>query len=164
MSQRTYQLHQISNGKAGIKQTLNLMARLAKEYRKAPAIRELALSLVRGLAPKDWAGEARAIHHYVRDQIRYVKDIAGCETVQTPIQTVKIGQGDCDDKSLLVGALLGAIGHPVRFVAIGLAPNTFSHVFPQTKIGGRWITLETTEPWPMGKTASGIKSQMVVHV
>jgi transglutaminase-like putative cysteine protease len=140
------------------------MGKIAKEYRRAPAIRELALFLVQHLPPKDWSGEARAIHNYVRDQIRYVKDIAGCETIQTPIQTLKIRQGDCDDKSTLVASLLGAIGHPVRFVAVGMEKDNYSHVFPQTKIGGRWITLETTENWPMGRTAKNVRSQMVEHV
>lgn len=140
------------------------MAKLAKDYRKAPAIRELALYLVGNLPPKKWAAEANAIHTYVRDKIRYTKDIAGCETIQTPIQTLKIGQGDCDDKTTLVGALLGAIGHPVRFVAMGQSPGTFTHVFPQTKIAGKWITLETTEPWPMGRTPKNIRAQMVQNV
>lgn len=161
---RTYQLQQISNGPEGIRQTLKLMARLSKDYAKAPAIRELGLSLVRDLPPKKWAMEARRIHDFVRDNIRYTKDIAGCETLHTPIQTLKLRQGDCDDKSTLVGALLQTIGHPVRFVAIGFNKDEYSHVFPQTKIAGKWVTLETTEPWPMGKTAKGFVSQMVQNV
>lgn len=160
----TYQLSHIPNGNAGTRATLKIMARIARTYRKAPAVRELALSLVKNLPPKKWSLEARAIHNYVRDNIRYTRDIAGCETLQTPIQTLRVQQGDCDDKSVLVAALLGAIGHPVRFVAVGSEKNIFTHVFPQTKIAGKWLTLETTENWELGRTPKNIKAYMVENI
>lgn len=107
-------------------------------------VRHLALQLVAGLRPKDYAGEVRALHRYVRDVIRYVRDIVGVETVQTPERTLENGQGDCDDKSTLLAALLQSIGHPARFEAVGFAPDRFSHVLVSAQVGGRWVPLETT--------------------
>ncbi len=115
------------------------------------------------MPPKKWTQEANQVHLFVRDNIRYVKDVRGVETLQTPIQTLRLKQGDCDDKSILVCSLLESLGHPTRLIAVGFAKDTYSHVFPQTKIGDKWITLETTEPWPMGATCPGIVSRIMVH-
>lgn len=160
-----YQLHNIPDGVAGIRHTLKMMSAIVKEYKKAPAVRELALSLTHGLPPKKWFAEAERIHAFARDRIRYIKDVRGVETLQTPIQTLRLGQGDCDDHSILIAALLESIGHPTRFVAIGLLPGTFCHVFPQTKIAGKWITLEATKNWPAGKNIprKEIKAVMTQH-
>lgn len=157
----TYHLSSLSPGPAGIRETLRAMSHLKKAYKKAPAIRELACSLTKGLPQKAFRAEVSRIHAFVRDKIRYLKDIKGIETLQTPIQTLRLGQGDCDDKSVLAGALLESIGHPVRFVAVGMAPDIYQHVFPQTKIGGKWVTVETTENWPLGRHPKGVKAFMV---
>lgn len=159
----TYNLHSIPSGAAGVRATLRAMAKIARDYKKNPAIRELALRLTRDLPPKKWAAEAARIHAFVRDEIRYIKDIAGVETLQTPIQTLRIGQGDCDDKSILTAALLLSIGHPVLFMAVGFHKGQYSHVLPFTKIAGKWFALETTEPWPMGKIPPKIIERMVEH-
>lgn len=109
-------------------------------------IRQLALRIVAHLKPKDYLGEVHALHRYVRDAIRYVKDIRGVETVQTPERTLANGQGDCDDKSTLLASLLQSIGHPARFEAVGFQPGQWSHVLVSALVGGRWLPLETTVP------------------
>lgn len=157
----TYQLQQIANGLAGIRQTLKLMSAITKKYKAAPAIRELALSLTSHLKQKNYRGEVAELHHWVKEEIRYIKDIRDVETIQTPIQTLRLRQGDCDDKSTLVASLLESIGHRTRFVAVGFTPDSLSHVFVQTKIGRNWITVECTENWPLGARPSGIKKVMI---
>lgn len=88
---------------------------------------------------------------YVRDNIRYVRDIRGVETLHDPVTLLKIGAGDCDDKSLLLASLLLSIGHKVRFVAVAFEPDQFSHVWLQVNCYGRWIDLEPTEPIQFGQ-------------
>lgn len=164
MGKPTYTLQAIPDGAEGIRATLKAMSHITKAFKASPYIRELALSLTADLPPKKWLAEAARIHNYVRDNIRYIKDIRGIETIQTPVQTLRLGQGDCDDKSTLVAALLESIGHPTRFVAVGFnGDGRYVHVFPQTKIGGKWITLETTEPWPLGRHPRGVKDSMTQH-
>lgn len=159
-----YNLREIPNGKAGIRETLKLMSRLTKSYKKSPVIRELALQLVENVPQKNWYAEAESVFRFVRDHIRYTRDIRGCETLQTPVQTLKIRQGDCDDHSTLAAALLESLGHPTRFIAVGFQPNAFSHVFVQTKIGPKWITLECTmKDWRIGVTPRNIKNKMIQH-
>ena len=121
------------------------MRRLVREYKTALPIRQTALALTNALPQKDWMGEVRALHSFVRDNIRYVRDINGVETVQTPLRTLENEAGDCDDKSLLVATLLETIGFPTRFVAMAFSPGKYSHVLPEVKVGRRWIPLETTE-------------------
>lgn len=160
----TYQLTTIANGKFGTAQTLSLMAQFVKTYKKAPPVRELALFLTKNIAQKDWRGEISAIHEFVKNDIRYVKDINGIETVQSPVQTLRLGAGDCDDKTVLAAALLEAIGHPTRLKAVGFIPNNFNHVFPETKIGNKWVSVETTEPVQLGWIPPGLKAVMIRHV
>jgi transglutaminase-like putative cysteine protease len=64
--------------------------------------------------------------------------------------------GDCDDFSILLGALLEATGHPVRIVIVGYhadRPDLYTHVFLETLVQDRWIPMDSTLPVPLGVTA-----------
>lgn len=160
---RKVTLHGIPSGKRGIHATLKIMRRLTRDGKRYFPLRELALSLVRNLNQKNWLGEIRNLHEFVRDEIRYVKDINGIETVSLPQITVETGQGDCDDKSVLLATLLESIGHPTRFVAVGFSPGHYVHVLVETKVGNKWIPLETTEPVPVGWYPKGVVSRMEIY-
>ena len=153
----------IPSGEAGVKATLVLMSKLTKQFKKDITIRELAVRLSSRLKQKDWRGEIANLFEFVKNEIRYIKDIANVETIHYPTQTLIVKSGDCDDKSLLLASLLESIGYKTRFVAVGFIPNSYSHVFVQVKINTGWLSLETTEPVKIGWTPPNIKSQMVVH-
>lgn len=140
----------IPSGVAGVRVTLAIMRSLSRRFKTDLTIRKKAAALTQHLSQKDWSGQVRALHGFVRDGIRYIKDIDGVETVQTPLFTLQNEYGDCDDKSTLLAALLASIGHPSRFLAIGMEPGKFSHVLVETRIGDKWIPLETTAPVPPG--------------
>jgi transglutaminase-like putative cysteine protease len=163
MTQPKMKLMGIPNGKAGTLATLKIMRGLVRRYKTAPAIRTLAQTLTRNIPQKNYTREVDKLFRLVRDKVRYVKDVAGVETIQTPIQTLKLGSGDCDDKSTLIASLLESIGHPTRFVAVSFNGIGFSHVFVQTKIGPKWVSLETTEKFPMGKSAPHITNRLIVR-
>lgn len=59
--------------------------------------------------------------------------------------------GDCDDKAILMAALLLSIGHAPRFVAGAFDSVKYSHVWLQDKIKGRWLDMETTEALECGQ-------------
>lgn len=126
------------------------------------ALRNLAMEIVAGVPQRDYAGQVRALHAFVRDRIRYIGDINGVETVHTPRQILAQAQGDCDDKSLLLATLLETIGHKTRFVAVGYGPGV-SHVLVETQLGSKWIPLETTENVEAGWYPDRIRSRVVVH-
>lgn len=138
-------------GEAGAKQTLGEMTKLALEGSQSLPVRTLAMELTRGLPQKDYRREACTLLRYCRDRIRYVRDIYSVEVLQTPDITVQVGGGDCDDKSILLAALLASIGHRARFIAIAFLPGQYSHVWVQAFIDGEWLDLEPTEPIVCGK-------------
>lgn len=155
----------IPDGAAGVAQTLRQMQYWAKEYKKNPEIRAFAENIIRPVPAKDNVGEVRAIFEWVRDHIRYTQDVRDVETLKTPDATIISGMGDCDDMSLVVATLLESVGYKTRFVAVGtVAPGVFDHVFAQVHLGPNWISLETTEKWPLGKSAEPFTAIMVRHV
>lgn len=132
-------------GAPGTRATLRAMSDLVSRYKRADAVRSVALDLTRNVRPKDWLAEVRAVFEFVRDHVRYVRDVRGVETLQTPAATLEIEAGDCDDKSTLLAALLESIGHPTRFVAVGFtSPGQYSHVYVETRVGDRWLPLDAT--------------------
>lgn len=142
-------LHAIPSGPPGVRVTLKVMAQLVRTGKTDVAVRDLAQQIVQSLPSKDYLGEVETIWQWVRNNIRYVRDVQGVETVATPGRTLQSRSGDCDDQSVLIGALLSSIGHKIRFAALAFSPHRYSHVFAETMIGRggarRWIALETTE-------------------
>lgn len=140
------------------------MAALIQQGSLNPVVRAHAVQLVQGLRQKDYLAEARSVHAWVRDAIRYTRDIAGVETLHTADRILTDRAGDCDDKSILIGALLHSIGHPIRLVAVGFGPRGYSHVYPETFIGGRWWPMEATEPWGFGKGPNRRPTRRMIEV
>lgn len=128
----------------------------------SPTIRYRALALTSSLRQKDKLGEIQALWDFVRNRIRYVKDIRGIETIQDAEQTLVQASGDCDDKAILLDALLESIGHPTGLWAVGFKPGVFTHVIPITRLGpgNRWFPLETTEDKPWGWYPKGVQASL----
>jgi len=144
---------------------MKTMKSLINQGKKNPRVRLLAGDIVRYLSPKDWINEARSIQRWVRDNIRYTKDIVGVETLHSAEKVLELGYGDCDDKTILVAAMLESIGHPTKLKAVGFSKKSLSHIYPLVKIKNKWIPVETTEKgWELGKEPPGIKNVMMVGV
>lgn len=137
-------LGSVPTGSAGVNATLKLMVSIARKTRTSLPVRTLAQQLVQGCPEQDDLCEATALHGFVRDRIRYVRDIRDVETVQFPEQTLQLGSGDCDDKSLLLAALAESIGFSTRFCAVRIGAETVpTHVAPQLLIRGQgWVNAE----------------------
>ena len=161
----THFLARLPEGVAGIRATLKYMAALTRTYKTDPEIIALARSIVRHVPEKNIWQECAAIHAWVRDCIRYVNDVEGVETIATPPQTLEMRAGDCDDKALLSGTLLQAIGYKARYLAIAFdEPGAFEHVFAEVRINQRWVPLETTEPVEFGWAPYSPFPPMIAHV
>lgn len=159
-------LADIPSGEAGTYATVRLMRRFVQKFKKSLTVREAALSLVDGHPQKDWFAEVNSIFTWVRDHIRYVRDIHGVETLQTPVVTLELGAGDCDDKSTLMAALLESVGYPTRFIAAGYRQRgNYSHVYVEAKVGNRWVPLDATLlEQPMGSLPPAPEvARMVIH-
>lgn len=137
----------LPGGLAGTDGTVDLMRQLAMgQYgSRSPNIRALAINILTqaGIAGKDYQGEMIAIHNWVRDNIRYTRDVAGQETLLPPEETAFNSKaGDCDDMSVLEAALLGSVGFDTRFKTIGVTPDRFSHVYLEAKLNDQWVPLD----------------------
>lgn len=122
------------------------MGKLARNGSQDIKIRHLAIHLCSNIQQKDYGKEACAVLAFVKNRIRYIRDMASAEVLQTPQVTMGVGAGDCDDKCILLAALLSSIGHRTRFIAIAQSPEVYSHVWTQSFINGEWLDLEPTEP------------------
>jgi transglutaminase-like putative cysteine protease len=158
----------IPSGRDGTIATLKHMRDFARAAVRDPSqtARMTALEIFKqkGVPPRKWLAEISALHSWVRDRIRYVRDPEGVELVQTPEATLRIGQGDCDDKSTLLAAMLLATGHPCRFVAVGMGGAPFSHVLVEAKAGDKWIPAETIIQKPLGWFPAGVTSKYFLKV
>lgn len=159
----TFNLQGIPSGPAGVSTTLKQMSALTKRYKKTLPIYLISRDIVQNVLGKDFVGELRAVQAWVRDNIRYTRDIRGVETIQTPTKTIEIMQGDCDDQSVLVATLLESLGHKTRFMAMGFQPGKYSHVFTQARVGPGWLSVETTEPVDIGWKPPRVVSKMVKY-
>lgn len=155
------ELIDIPDGRAGVAATLDRMVDFTRQFKRNLAIRSLAESIVSPVLGKDWYGEAQAIQQYVQRNIRYTQDVMDVETLKTPVALLYDPFGDCDDMATLAGTLLQSIGHPVRYVAVGIHSQDFEHVYVETKIGSRWLAMDCTEPVGLGWTPQPQLSRLV---
>jgi len=139
--------------------TVANMAAIARRGSWNPIIRETAVRLTSALPERDYRSEYRALHQFVRDRIRFIRDTANAELLQTPDTTLRLGAGDCDDKTTLLCSLLLSIGQHCGFSTIKTEGHVFpclypfSHVYPVVYDNGRWVALECVRPVDPGVEA-----------
>lgn len=148
-------VHQIPGGDRGTKATLDRMRKLVIESIKDPKhgafLRGLAIKITldAGCKTKQYMCEAKALADWVRDNVKWIRDTRGFETLQYPYRTLAFGAGDCDDLSILLAALAISIGIPTQFRAIAANPmrkDQYSHVYVimDPNQSGKWIAADPT--------------------
>lgn len=164
MENVTYQLNSIATGREGTRQTLQFMSDIVNRYKTHIVIRELALNLVKNLPEKRQSLEVSRLLKFVQNKIRYVRDINGVETLHSPLQILRLGQGDCDDKCILFATLVESIGYPTRFIACGQKRGSFTHVYVEVKINHKWVPAEPImRGWRLGKRPRHAPCYMTHH-
>jgi transglutaminase-like putative cysteine protease len=66
---------------------------------------------------------------------------------------LELKAGDCDDMTILLGAMLMSTGHPVRLALVGFRPDqphVYSHIYPEVNVRGRWTPIDATVNQPIG--------------
>ena len=145
----------VPRGNRGTLETARIIGRMVFEGAKDFLVRQRAIEIFRiaGVAPKDRFGEIRALFEWVRRNIRYTRDIFQVETLHTARRMLELRAGDCDDMTILLGAMLVATGHPVRLVLAGFRrnrPHSYSHIYLEVRLGSEWIALDPTMEKPLG--------------
>lgn len=128
-----------------IDEQLRFLRKMVLQFRQAPQIRDLAISIVKGdgVPARDKKEQALSLARWVRDNIYYVHEMP--ERFQLPTETLRLKAGDCDDATTLLGSMLEAIGIPSLLVCMEIN-GSWSHIFPAAWIAatGRWLHLDTT--------------------
>ena len=148
-------LQKIPAGYLGTRKTLLHVQALIRQGVKDFYVRQKAIDILfqRGIRAKDYLGEIQALFEWVQKYVRYTKDPFRLEVLHSARRILELRAGDCDDMTILLGALLESIGHPIRLVIVGptpLRPDLFSHIYLEVYHKGRWIPLDATMPFPMG--------------
>jgi Transglutaminase-like superfamily len=158
--------YRIPSGPRGTERTVAHIKSLILEGAKDFSVRQKAIDILmaRAVNPKDYLGEIKALFEWVQRNIRYTRDPFRVELLHSPMRMLELRAGDCDDMTILLGAMLESIGHPVRVVVVGpnpLRPGLFTHVYAEVSYLGRWIPLDPTMPYPMGWAPRAITKKVI---
>jgi transglutaminase-like putative cysteine protease len=149
------QILRVPRGPKGTLTTAKLIARLIEDGAKDFYVRQKAIEVFRAykVPPKDRMGEVCSLFDFVKRNIRYTRDIFRVELLHSARRMLELQAGDCDDMTILLGAMLLSTGHPVRLVLAGFnrhRPHVYSHIYPQVNVKGRWLAVDATMNKPIG--------------
>jgi len=127
-----------SNKGAQFRMSIKLINELISHFRWQPEIRTKALEIIRDVPERDVVGIVEKLFEFVRDRITFRDDPRDVETITTPLMTLDNRAGDCDDKAVLLGALLESVGVRTRTRTISQSPNgNYTHIVLQA-----WLPVE----------------------
>src|SRR5574341_50281 len=148
-------LGKVPKGYPGTLKTVEYIIGLIKQGAKDFFVRQTAIDILfkNGVPPKDYLREIQTLFEWVKNNIRYTRDIHRVELLHTPRRMLQLRAGDCDDMTVLLAAMLKSIGHPVRLALVGFNPRKqklLTHIYLEVYYKGRWISLDATVNRPMG--------------
>lgn len=139
----------LRDGDPGIARTIQWMNAIVrgKEGASHPAVRSTAVDIVRGLSSRDKPGQIAAVLAWVKQNIDFRGEYK--ELLQSPVVTLQLCAGDCDDHSMLIASLLKSLGFTTRFTTVAADaedPGQFTHVFCEVldPSSGQWTALDST--------------------
>src|SRR5688500_10029527 len=111
----------IPRGNRGTHTTVAKMRGLIREGARDFYVRQHAIDvlLANGVPAKDYEAEIRSLFEWVQRNVRYTRDPFGVELLHSARRMIELRAGDCDDMSVVLGALVESVGHPVRIVLTG---------------------------------------------
>jgi len=146
---------QIPSGLEGTRTTAAHVGRLIRDGAGDFYVRQKAIDILleRGVPAKDYLGEIDTLFRWVQRHVRYTKDPFRIEVLHSARRMLELKAGDCDDMTIVLGALIKSVGHQVRIVLTGpdpLRPDLFSHIYLEARHHDQWIPLDATMPYGMG--------------
>lgn len=145
-----YQTFPLPAGNSGTRFTVGKMVELIRAGIKSPAIRQKAVDVIKAarVRPYDKRAEVNALFSYVKSTFRFVQDPTLVELIHTPEKLLQIRSGDCDDFTVFLSSLLGAVGYETRVAIVGPGKDVWSHTFPEVLLDGNWVPLDATKTDP----------------
>jgi transglutaminase-like putative cysteine protease len=138
------------SGDAGTAKTVSHMRRLIHEGSKSMRTRELAANLAMHHATDQ--GKIGSIFDFVKTKMKYVRDplhqemVAGADYHQDTLSSLGYARGDCDDHTVMLGAMLESVGYPTRIATARMKPGdgTDDHVYLEVHDRRGWIPLDAS--------------------
>lgn len=156
-------IRNIGSGDAAIMKTLDHMIRLARRDARTPDVKTLAKKLSKGCNSGDaamrefckvknafdWVVENityKFDHQHVQEWVD-VDNPNTTEFLIAPKHQLGVLVGDCDDMSMMLAAILGAMGFSVKYKVIAWRGQEFTHVYvevlmPNAEGEYRWIPMD----------------------
>jgi transglutaminase-like putative cysteine protease len=144
----------IPTGRHGTTEVLAHMARLVRESAREPAVRQMALDLVRSVYASRYADVVWGLKNFFMRHFRFIDEpdemITAPSRLLRAIREAGAAWGDCDDAAVLAAAMLYSLGFAVRFRAVIEQPDgSFGHVFAEYKAPDSqvWLIFDPTVPY-----------------
>lgn len=122
------------------KQRIAVLREISMRSGRDPRFATLAINIFKskGIQPRDYKGQARALLKWVQHNIYYVNEPS--ERLQDPVYTLKVGYGDCDDMAILLATLYESVRLEWRFVLSGKVGKKSTRWIEGTPLpkGGVW--------------------------
>jgi hypothetical protein len=166
----------LPDGPARTRETLKTMRLLTIDGKCQPIVRDTACRIAQRCASQDFLCEIECVFRWVRDNIRYIRDVNDVETVHFADQIMAQRWGDCDDASVLLASMLESIGCSTRFVSVAFAGDDYSHVLAEVDVtaydvpaavptrsdvdGSVWLSLDATTREKFGWFPPGVTAEM----
>ena len=143
------QTTRLPGGDAGTAKTVGWMRRLIHQGSKSREIRETAANLA--MRHSTDQGKIGSIFEFVRSKMKYVRDplhqemLAGTDYHMGTMAAEGYARGDCDDHTIMLGAMLESIGYPTRITTARMKPGangSFDHVYLEVNDRTGWVPLD----------------------
>lgn len=155
-----------------IDERIDYIRKMIQRTSLEPSIREAAARILNQkcgdrwcIAEKDYKAEVEALFWAIRKvsspyAVRYMRDHVKVDQFANGRNTLAMRGGDCDDMSILLGALLQVAGFPVRMrIVQARGEATWSHIYLLAGIPPtaptRWVALDLTVDQPPGWEVAG---------
>lgn len=151
-------LHKVNT----IEDRIKHINKMIRKGRLHPNVRKLAVQIVSQKCngtwctpEKNWEAEVDTVFNWVREHVRYVRDTYDVDLYQHPKRTIEFGGGDCDDYTITLGALLQAIGYPIKCRVIQtIDSDDWNHIYLLVGLPPRgptkWKVLDASVDKPAG--------------
>lgn len=156
---------------------LRLLGRLINRDRLDPGVDKALSEALGAKAGGSWSvpennpqAELNAIYRYARDRVRYTADVRGVDTFRRPGRTLRLGIGDCDDLSTLIGAMASAAGYQVGLRAVQTkGSDDWNHVYNVVGVPRgeptKWVPIDGTMDHGVGwEVRDGVERVRTVEV
>jgi hypothetical protein len=115
---------------------------------------------------KAWEKEASALYRWTRDRVHYMRDPVDRDCFSTPLQTLFVGSGDCDDYTTLLAAMGMAVGQRARLRVIRQKESpSWDHIYTLLNPEGdgeKWIAMDASVNASAGWEAPGAGAVMAL--